>query len=473
MTHKNDLALAQQAAEKFPGSIDCWIDLCEIAERLCDYAEVLRAGDAIVKLAPNKPQPHFIRGLALQNLDRMEQALEAYRRVIALHPEYLDAWINIGHCEQALNHLEEAEKACRRVILLSRQEIAGEGQRSVDISEYGLHHWNLAIIELLKGDLKNGFARYPSRFKAITKKKRPNFSQPLWQGEDLHGKTILITVDQGFGDTLMMARYLPLLRQRGAKVILQAQKPLVPLLGNWSGIDEIVEHGAPLPPFDTHAWEFDLPRLFGTTLETIPASMPYLPLPAPDEITKFGILARPPLRGGVGVKGDTNTQVGHSLNPPPNLPPRGEEPKVGVAWAGSPGHGNDHRRSIPLSQFKELFALSGVNFFSLIRDMRPIDEEQLKQLAVVDLRHQLIDFSVTARFIQQLDLVITCDTSIAHLAGGMGKPVWVLLPFAPSWHWMMDREDSPWYPTARLFRQKARGDWAEVISRVAKALEER
>jgi tetratricopeptide (TPR) repeat protein len=404
-----------------------WLDLCEAAEKRRNYAEVLRAGDEIARLAPDKPQSHHIRGLALHRLDRIEEAIEAYRRVLALDPDYLDALMNLGECCQFLNRIDEAETTYRRAIEVSGQTTSGD--------DFGLHYWNLALVELLKGDLRSGFLHYPARFKAIARKQRPDFPQPLWRGEDLRGKSILVTVDQGHGDTLMMARYLPLLRERGGRAILQAQTALVPYLKNWDGADQVIEAGrGPLPAFDVHAWEFDLPRLFGTTLETVPAKIPYLPVLPPDEATC--------------------------------LPDNGKK-KIGVCWAGNPSHPNDKRRSIPLADFMPLFAVEGAEFFSLNRDMRKGDAELLAQTPAIDLAPRLADFAATARFINQLDLVITCDTALAHLAGGMGKPVWILLPFAPSWHWMLAREDSPWYPSARLFRQKTRGDWGEPVKLVA------
>ncbi|MGE3622825.1 MAG: tetratricopeptide repeat protein [Bdellovibrionales bacterium] len=434
-----DLAALHRAAIASPDSIDRWVDLCEAAEAAQDYEEVLRAGDQIARLAPNKPQAHFIRGLALHRLDRIGEAVDVYRKVTELDPGYVDAWINLGHIYQALNRLAEAEQACRRAIDAGGQTIKGEGTRDIAEEEYGHHHWNLAFLELLKGDYENGFRRYPSRFKAIAGRKRPDFPQPLWRGEDVRGKTILITVDQGHGDTLMMTRYLPLLRERGAKVLLQAQPALVPYLRGWNGADQILEWGRDaLPAFDCHASEFDLPRYFGTTLNNVPAKVPYLPLPDPDDETR--------------------------------LPQDGRR-KVALTWSGNPNHRNDIRRSVTLRELAPLFTVPGIGFYAVTRDMRPGDAEFLTQTPVTDLSPRLNDFAATARFINQCDLVISCDTSVAHLAGGMGKPLWVLLPFAPSWCWMLDRDDNPWYPTARLFRQTRRGDWAGVAANVRQALE--
>ncbi|MDE2029739.1 MAG: glycosyltransferase family protein [Alphaproteobacteria bacterium] len=404
-----------------PASIDAWIDLCAAAEKRGDYAEVLRAGDALARLAGQSPQPHFIRGLALQRLGRMDESIDAYRAATARDPNSIDAWTNLGFACQELNRINEAEDAYRRA------------------AECGAPPWNLAVIELLKGDLQNGFAHYEARFSA-NGKQRPDFPQPLWRGEDLKGKTILITVDQGHGDTLMMARFFPVLRERGARIVLQAQPALAPYLENWDGVDAVLSPGDPLPAFDYHANEFDLPRYLGTTLETLPAQIPYLPVPEPDKATR--------------------------------LPDTGNM-KVALTWAGNPNHVNDAQRSLTLADLNPLFDVQGVDFYALTRDKKPGDEELLHKLSITDLAPKLGDFLTTARYLAQCDLVISCDTATAHLAGGMGKPLWVMLPFAPAWCWLTERKDSPWYPTARLFRQQTRGDWRGVAAHVAEALREK
>jgi len=433
---KHDLAAFQQVVACAPDDINSWIDLCGVAEKLKDYVEVLRAGEALVRLAPNQPQAHFVRGMGLHRLERLEEAIDSYRRTIALNKKYVDAWLNIGDCCLALNRLAEAEEAYRHSIEVSGQKVL-ETPADVD---YGGNYWNLGLIELLKGDLKNGFAHYSARFKAIPEKKRPDFPQPLWRGEDLCGKTLLITVEQGHGDTLMMARYLPVLRAKGMRILFQVQPALMPYLKDWNGADQVLQWKKDaLPSFDYHASEFDLPRYCGTTLATVPTEIPYLPLLPPDEKTQ--------------------------------LPPS-SKPRVGVVWGGNPKHANDRRRSVPLEIFEQLFRIEGVEWFSLNRDLRPGDEKLLAKLPVTNLVPQLKNFADMARFIGQFDLVISCDTASAHLAGGMGKPVWVLLPFAPDWRWMLDREDSPWYPAARLFRQKRRYDWDDVVARAGAALKE-
>ena len=211
-----------------------------------------------------------------------------------------------------------------------------------------------------------------------------------------------------------------------------AHPALVPLLALGNVADE-VRSDAPQEKFDFQASIFDLPYRFGTVVESIPANVPYLPLPDANEVTKIPDMGR--LR-------------------------------VGVVWAGGKTHGTDRRRSVPLELFADLFRETGAQFFNLTRDLTPGDSEILARHSVIDLAPKLDDFLVTARFVNQLDLVIACDTAVAHLAGGMGKRVWMLLPFAPDWRWMTEREDSPWYPAMRLFRQRRKGDWDEVIARV-------
>ena len=414
-----------------------WRTLCNIAEQTKDYALALSAGEHCVRLMPDSHFSWFGYGVALNRLDRHEEAIEAYKRALTLKPERTDIWDNLGQTYQSMDRLEEAEATFRKTIDVAGQTIPNEATREVAEEEYGNRHWHLALLELLRGKLKPGFARYRSRFKDVGGLKRPNFSRPLWRGEDLNGKTILVTDEQGFGDTLMFCRYLPLMKQRGAKIIFSVHKVLEPLFENWQGKDILITHGIAVPPYDFYASVFDLPHIFGTTLETIPANVPYLPVLQPDEATR--------------------------------LLPDGRK-KIGVVWGGSPAHSNDSRRSIPLKLFAGLFQETQFQFYSLNRDMKPGDADLLPKLPVIDLAPRLKNFADGARLIGQLDLVITCDTATAHLAGGLGIPVWVLLPFAPDWRWLTERSDNPWYPSVRIFRQKKSGDWENVVEQVRDAL---
>jgi hypothetical protein len=271
-----------------------------------------------------------------------------------------------------------------------------------------------------------------------------NFSQPLWLGDgDIENRTILIHAEQGLGDTLMACRYAPILASLGARVIAEVQPSLKSLLENLNGISQLVAKGEPIPPFDVHCPIMSLPLAFKTTLQTIPAKVPYLTV-SENVIKKW----RAKLTG---------TDI-----------------KVGIAWAGNPNHVQDLDRSIPLKNLLPILGVRGTRYFSLQKDFRHGDKQILDiNSQIVRLDPEINDFQDTAAIMMSLDLVISCDTSIVHLAGALGKPAWVLLPFNPDWRWLLDRSDSPWYPTAQLFRQTSRGEWSTVIDDVCVELEKR
>ncbi len=427
----------QQAVNDQPAYAEGWLNLCNLAEKNGDYESSLQAGQKACALAPQNPSCWLGLGVALNRLERHEESLAAYQKALGLKPDWVEVWDNIGQTYQFMNRLDDAEAAFRKTVELSGQTVANEDARRVDEREYGNRHWHLALLELLKGDYRRGFARYRARFEEVGGLKRPDWPQPVWQGEALAGKTILIGDEQGLGDCLMMARFLPVLKARGARVKLLVNPVLAPLFGGWDGADEVIPRGQPVSGFDFHASIFDLPYALGTTLESVPARVPYLPVPKPDEAT---------------------------LLPPESLL------KAAVVWAGAPKHKHDARRSIPLQVFSGLFEVPNVRFYSLNRDARPGDRDRIAACTVTDLAPRLRHMADSARFMAQMNLVITCDTATAHLAGGMGIKVWNLLPFSPDWRWLTDRDDSPWYPTMRLFRQPKAGDWETVIQRVKDAL---
>ena len=272
-----------------------------------------------------------------------------------------------------------------------------------------------------------------------------HFLKRLWTGqENLGGRRILIHAEQGLGDTLQFVRYLPLLRERGADVYLEVQPALKSLLLAQAGANGVHARGEAPPEFDFQFPLLSLPRAFATDLDTIPASTPYLAAPA-EKVAKWA-----------------------------QALPVGGRPQVGLTWSGSSGHTNDRNRSIPLADFKQLFHGLPGSFFSLQKEVRNEDAAVLTALPeVANLAPDLADFTDTAAIIANLDLVITVDTSIVHLAGAMGKPTWLLLPFVPDWRWLFERKDSPWYPSLRLFRQPAAGDWKSVLAVVRSELERR
>jgi tetratricopeptide (TPR) repeat protein len=429
-------ALAEKSVAINPAYGDGWLSLCNVAEKLKDYAAALSAGKRAIGLIPESHYAWFGYGVALNRLNRDEEAVEAYKRALALNPARADIWDNLAQTYQALNRLEEAEAAFRKTVDVAEQAIEGDETREIDENEYGDRHWHLALIQLLRGDYKQGFARYRARGRAIPELARKKMPFPLWKGEDLRGKSLLVCDEQGFGDTLMLARFLPVLKEQGAHIVFSVHKALKPLFLGWSGANAVVAHKEKLPACNFYCSSFDLPHRCGVTLETLPRDVPYLPIFAPDEATI--------------------------------LPEKGF--KIGVAWGGSPLHLSDKKRSIPLALFADLFSVEGVAFYSFNRDMKAGDEELLPRYPVKNLAPLLTDFAASARLIGQMDLVITCDTATAHLAGGSGKKVWVMLPFAPDWRWLTGRRDSPWYPTARLFRQPKPEDWQSVIEEVKTAL---
>jgi hypothetical protein len=306
--------------------------------------------------------------------------------------------------------------------------------------DYADAHLNLAYSWFFRGDLEAGWPEYEWRWKRRGFP-QPSFRQPLWDGSSLQGQTILLFAEQGLGDTLQFIRYAPLVRQHGATVIVQCQEPLLRLLATCAGIHRLVPEGCALPPFDVQAPLLSLPRILRTTLATIPAKVPYL-----------------------SVDPGLSTHWQRRLSDVEGF-------KVGIVWQGNPEQARDRRRSVPLLAFTPLAVIPGVRLVSL---QKGAGRAQLPDLAdrlgLLDMTDRLKDFADTAALISQLDLVITVDTAVAHLAGALGVPVWLALASSADWRWLLEREDSPWYPSMRLFRQSTWGDWAGVFERLTEAL---
>jgi hypothetical protein len=303
-----------------------------------------------------------------------------------------------------------------------------------------LSRWNRAVLWLLRGEFEKGWPEHELRWVQPGFGQR-TFTQPLWDGSDLHGKTILLYAEQGFGDTLQFIRYVPLVKARGGTVIFQCHRQLLRLFEKVPGIDRFEVSGAPLSAFDVHAALMSLPGIFHTRLDSVPATVPYIHADA--ELVEHWRGKLEPLGGF----------------------------KIGIAWQGNPSYREDRERSIPLERFASLAQLDGVQLISL---QKGHGSEQLpafaKRFRIHDLGKELDEtsgaFMDTAAVIKNLDLLISSDTAIPHLAGALGAPVWLALPRVPDWRWLLEREDCPWYPTMRLFRQRQRGDWAEVFERI-------
>jgi hypothetical protein len=297
---------------------------------------------------------------------------------------------------------------------------------------------------LLKGDFKNGWKEYEWRWEAkcfISKKF--HFSKPFWDGGDITGRTILLHAEQGLGDTIQFVRYVSLVERMGAKVITACQKELKSLLVKSKLFGTVVSFQDPIPEFDIHCPLMSLPFTLLTSIETIPAEIPYIT--ADSELIS---------------RWRERIQPDHSF-------------KIGVVWSGNPKYKKNRVRSCSLETFSPLAEHNEITFYSLQKgDAAEQAKNPSNNMKLVDLTDEINDFSDTAAFIEHLDFIITVDTAVAHLAGAMGKPVWTLLPFVPDWRWMLDREDSPWYPTMKLFRQTSPGDWDSVIMRIKEELKE-
>jgi len=455
-----------------------------------------RIDDAILSfkkattLNPNFPAPYFSLGSLLQQLGYIDEAIVLYQRVLELCPHHSDTYNILGSAFQAKGQIDRAMESYQKAIDLNPDsymahnnlgsilKMRGETDRA--ITEYNLAlnlkpdfpealnnignafrdtnkldvaidiyrksiflkpdfadpHLNLAYALLLSGRFEEGWHEYEWRWKI--KEPLHKLSQPLWTGSDHAGQTILLYAEQGFGDTIHFVRYVSMVAEKGLRVILGCQKELKTLLESVEGLSQVIAFGEPSPMFDIRCPLLSLPGIFKTSIANMPSEVPYV-FPG-DEIVRrwWGRIS------------------GHR-----------KELNIGISWSGSPGHVNDRNRSLPLEMLIPLTILNGIAFYSLQKELAgPNDMELMKKMNVIDYTEDIHDFSDTAGIIMNLDLVISVDTAVVHLAGALGRTVWTLLPFSPDWRWLLDREDTPWYPTMRLFRQPSPGDWASVINKV-------
>ncbi|HSR54865.1 MAG TPA: tetratricopeptide repeat protein [Alphaproteobacteria bacterium] len=420
---KDALASFDRAIACVPGDARALHGRGAALAALARHDEALAELDRSIALAPETAQAHFDRGNVLKALGRMEAALAGFERAIALKPDYAEACYNRGNVLLALDRSDDALKSFDRAMDLAPRHVS--------------RHHNLALCRLLVGDFAAGWRNYERRWRDEQSELHLGaFGKPLWLGEEpLAGKTILLHSEQGLGDTLQFCRYAAMVRGLGARVILQVPEALMGLLSTLDGVDHLVSRRAKGLDFDCHCPLMSLPLAFTTSIETIPAPHGYI---ACDRDLRRAWRAR--------------------------LGPR-TRPRVGIAWQGNPRHKADPERSIPLAVMRSIM-VPDIEWFSLHRDLP--DRDAPLAAASRDLHHfgDELDFDQTAALIDNLDLVITVDTAIAHLAGAMGKPVWILLSAVPDWRWLIAREDSPWYPSARLIRQEAVGEWAPVLQKV-------
>ena len=415
-----------------------------------DHTAIIVETARALRDAPDSAELHFLRGTAFNALSRPLEASEALSAAVRLNPSFAPGWLNLGNALTDLDDLPAAEAHCRHALgldpnliearvslgfILTAQGRLAEAvavlEAAIETHPHNVHaHWNLATAALLAGDLQRGFAEYEWRKRHDRYRHDfANLPGPVWDGSDPRGLTILIRAEQGLGDTVQFARYVASVAQRGGTPVLACAPSLVPMLKSIAG-SEVISKYDPLPRHDAWIDQLSLAHVFGTTLDTIPFPAGYLS--ADPVLTEAYRASLPPARC------------------------------IGLAWSGNPMHRNDHRRTPPADVFAPVAKLPDCHVISLI------PERTLPGIARP--ARPLTDFSETAALIAALDLIVTVDTAVAHVAGALRKPAWVLLPHAPDWRWLLQRNDTPWYDSLRLFRQPCPGDWHSVIASVVAAL---
>lgn len=452
----------QQALALSPHSVDAANLGGLLLYRSNRFAEALAMFDVSLAVRPDQADALHMRALVLQHLGRLDDAAADGLRSRTLDPANADTHNNLGWVLHRLGRFNDA-LTCFDGALALRPDHLAALQNKADLLADQLRLdealacydkakaiapndpitlWNVALIRMLTGNFAQGWAGREIRWKTGLGMAAPNFAQPRWLGTgSLSGKTILIYADEGIGDAFQFARYVPKLAELGGRVILAVQEPACALLSRLPGVAQCVaKSAAVLPDFDLHCSLSSLPLAFQTTLETIPAGIPYLPAPLPARVRDW--------ESGLGAH---------------------DRLRVGLVWSGNPDNGNDRNRSLPLRLLAGLLDIDA-RFVSLQKDPRGSDKDVLAGLDILDMTEGLADFEDTAALMSCLDIIVTVDTSVAHLAGGLGRPVWILLPYRPDYRWLLGRADSPWYPTARLFRQDERRDYVALIAQIREAL---
>ncbi len=417
----------EQAIELQPDLADAYCSRGIVLTELNRFEEALMSYNRAVALKPDFAIAYSNRGNILSNLKRFEEALENYNCAISLAPDFVNAYCNRGAALKEIKRFDEALADCDYAISI----------------EPNCHtvYWNKAFIKLMLGDYEEGWMLYEWRWKTFLKHCVRTFNQSFWHGDEpISGKTILIYSEQGLGDVIQASRYVLMLNALGAKVILEVPASLTSIMRTLKGDIEVVESGSHLPNFDFQCPVMSLPLAFKTTVESIPGDVPYLF----SDITK---------------QKEWQDRLGQKT-----------KKRIGIVCSGSTTHDDDSKRSIPLKFMSELLNLP-FEFHILQKEIRPDDAAVLIEFPHVNIHHEnLMDFSDTAALIDEMDLVISVDTSVLHLAGALGKTVWGMIPWVPDFRWLLDRTDSPWYPTATLFRQPELGNWKRVIEDVCQRL---
>jgi len=422
----------RQALVLNPNHTEVYLALGNALKELGRTDEAIESYHQTLRIDPNHAECWKGLGMVLKEQGKMQESLKCYDKALSLDPKNVETWISIGNLKKAMGDLSGSIENYRQTLEIAPAE--------------GRVHSFLALALLLAGDFDAGWEEYEWRWEIepLCAAKR-HYSAPRWNGEPLNGKRIFLYGEQGFGDILQFVRYVRLLKDVGARIFLECYQELIPIISRMSEIDAVVVPNHHIPAFDYHCPLMSLPYIFKTNLNSIPANVPYL-----------------------SACSEKKMRIEEMRNEKSLLTSHSSLLNVGIVWAGNPDHKKDRERSIPLSQLAPILNTPGVKFFSLQVGVHAKDiQESCAFGDIVDLSPELKNFDDTAAAMSALDLIISVDTAAAHLAGALGRPVWIMLQFAPDFRWLWGREDSPWYPSARLFRQSAHNQWEPVIQQIA------
>ena len=450
-----------KAVEVRPGDAGYLLNLAIALSKLDRSSESLACLEKCVAIEPDFPEALNNMGVILKGQGRLDEAIAVCAKAVRLRPGFVQAQMNLANSLRDAGRLDEAMAAYRQALALDKNDAdvytnygsalyyAGEIDEALEAYGKSLAirpgdpqtHSNRGMALLLKGELAEGFKEYQWRSQERKDEaQRRAFLERLWDGSPLNGRTLLVQAEQGLGDTLQFSRFVPAVHRQNGRVICECQRPLLELLRESMPEVEWVTAGQGPGEFDVHFPLMSLPGVLGFSLAEVGTRGPYLRADA-ERVAMWG-----------------GRFAGESRR------------KVGVVWAGSRKHLNDRHRSLPVKLLGAIAAAENVRVYSLQVGATPADAAEIAEMGVVDVTAELKDFQDTAALVMNLDLVVTVDTAVAHLAGALGKMVWVMLPYNRDWRWMLGREDSPWYPTLRLFRQTQRGEWASVVARVEEEL---
>ena len=420
----------RKAVQLKPDFAEAYNHLGVLLNEQGNYIEAVDSFKKALRIDPNYVEVYNNMAIAKKALCAFDEAIDLYRKAAEINPTFFEAFNNLANSLRDKGLCDEAIENYNRAI-------------EINPNDYNAYR-NRSLALLLNGNLHEGFKQYQHQrqLSLNIQTNRHDCKKPRWDGTPINGKTLLIHFEHGYGDNIQLIRYLPMVKKLGVTVLFEAPKPMLSLLRNFPGIDHLIEAGADRgvrEDFDFYTALMDLPAIFETTLTTIPLNVPYL-FADKEKTEKWK------------KRLDTCCY------------------KAGIVWAGKPSHSNDLNRSCSLNSFAALAGIKNLKLFSLQKDKAASQVGMVDNFKIENLSDHLTDFCETAAVIENLDLVISVDTSVLHLAGAMGKPAWGLLPFSPDWRWLLEREDSPWYPTIKLFRQKTFGDWKDVFERVKSEL---